>query len=239
MDEWWTYRPSDLLMFSPSIYWRLFESLNRFGWPVAVLAVALGSVIWAAQRRAQTRCGGGDIGEDIGGTGSARFAALLMAGCCLFVAWAFFWERFAPIYSAAPAFAALFTLQAACWAVLAASPWVRWAPRSRRTKIGVFLAGWAVIGHPALALVFGRSVWQTEWFGLAPDPTVLGGLALLLMLDLSRFRSSRMLGRALSAVLLLWCAITSLSLWTLGEWQALVVLALSLLALGAGALRQR
>ena len=38
---------------------------------------------------------------------------------------------------------------------------------------------------------------------------------------------------------LLWCAISSLSLWTMGEWQGLVVLALGLLALGAGALRHR
>ena len=231
MDEWWTYRPSDLLMFSPSIYWRLFESLNRTAWPMVLLAAALGSVIWAARRRSHT---GG-----LGATGSARFAALLMAGCSLFVAWAFFWQRFAPIYSAAPVFAALFVVQAAGWALLAANPGLRWAQRSRRTAFGLFLAGWALVGHPVLALVFGRPLWQAEWFGLAPDPTVLGGLALLLMLDLSRFRASRVLGWALWILSLSWCAISSLSLWTMGEWQGLVVLALGLLALGAGTLRHR
>lgn len=231
MNEWWTYRPADLLMFSPTIYWRLFESINRFAWPMAVLAVVLGLVIWAARHRVHT--------ENLGASASARSAALLMAGYCLFVVWAFFWQRFAPINSAAPAFAALFAFQAACWAVLAASPGVRWAPRSRRTGFGAFLAGWAVLGHPALALVSGRSVWQTEWFGLAPDPTVLGGLALLLMLDLSRFRAFRMLGRALWAVLLCWCAITCLTLWTLGEWQALVVLAFGLLAVFASRCERR
>jgi hypothetical protein len=233
MDEWWSYRPSDLLMFSPSIYWRLFESLNRVAWPLAAvwLAVALGSVAcWALRRR---RAGNPD------GAASARAALVLMAGCWLFVAWAFFWQRFAPIYSAAPVFAALFTLQAAGWALLAASPGVRWARRSRRTEIGVALAGWTLFGQPALAWWFGRPLWQAEWFGLAPDPTALGGLALLLMLDLSRHRASRVLGRALWVWPLLWCAVTSLSLWTLGEWQALLVLALGLLALGAGTLRQR
>ncbi len=233
MDEWWTYRPSDLLMFSPSIYWRLFESLNRFAWPLvaALLTLALGSLAWWAFRRRRT-------GQHPS-AGSARAALVLMAGCWLFVAWAFFWQRFAPIYSAAPVFAALFTLQAAGWALLAAAPGVRWARWSPRTGMGAALAGWALLGQPALAWLFGRPLWHAEWFGLAPEPTALGGLALLLMLDLSGHRASRLLGRALWVWPLSWCAIASLSLWTLGESQAMVVLALGLLALGAGALRQR
>lgn len=231
MDEWWTYRPSDFLMFSPSIYWRLFESLNRFGWPLALLAVTVVSVIWAARRRAHTK------GAEE--TGSVRLAALLLAGCCLLVAWAYFWQRFTPIYSAAPVFAALFALKAAGWVLLAASPGVRWAPRGLGSEIGVWLAGWALIGHPLLALVFGRPLWQAEWFGLAPDPTVLGGLALLLMVDTTQLRTSRLIGRALWVVSLSWCAISSLSLWTLGERQGLVLLTLGLLALGAGTLRHR
>lgn len=229
MDEWWTYRPSDLLMFSPSIYWRLFESLNRFAWPIA--ALLLFAAFWAGFRC--LRRGQPD------GPGSARCALVLMAGCWLFVSWAFFWQRFAPIYPAAPAFAALFAVQAAGWVLLAASPGLRWARRSRRTDVGIFLAGWALVGQPALALVFGRPVWQAEWFGLAPDPTALGGLGLFLMLDVSRLRSTRVIGRVLWSGPLLWCAATSLSLWTMGELQALLVLALGLLALCAGGLRQR
>jgi len=103
----------------------------------------------------------------------------------------------------------------------------------------VLLAGWAFFGYPVLAPVFGRSLWQAEWYGLAPDPTVLGGLALLLMLDLSRHRTSHILFWALWLVSLLWYAISSLTLWTLDEWQGLVVLTLGLLALTAGTLRHR
>lgn len=229
MDEWWTYRPADLLMFSPAIYWRLFESLNRVAWP---LAAVLGLVVlWAGQRRWRS-------GQP-GGPGSARLALVLLASCWLLVAWAFFWQRLAPIYPAASVLAALFAAQAAGWALLAASPGLRWAPRSRRTDIGLLLAAWALVGQPALALVAGRPGWQAEWFGLAPDPTALGSLGLLLMLDVSRQGAARVLGRALWAGPLLWCAATSLSLWTMGEPQALVVLALGLLALGAGALRPR
>lgn len=229
MDEWWTYRPADLLMFSPAIYWRLFESLNRVAWPLVALwwLVAL----WAVLGRWRSGLPGGP--------GSVRWALVLMAGGWLFVAWAFFWQRLAPIHPAAPALAALFAVQAAGWALLAACPGLHWARRSRRTDIGMLLAGWALVGQPALALVAGRPVWQAEWFGLAPDPTALGGLGLLLMLDVSRRRAALVIGRALWVWPLLWCAATSLSLWTLGEPQALVVLALGLLALAAGAQRPR
>ena len=42
MSEWWTYAPSDFLMFSPRVYYRLFEFYNRSFWPVAVVSLSLG-----------------------------------------------------------------------------------------------------------------------------------------------------------------------------------------------------
>ena len=42
MSEWWTYRPSDFLLFSPRTYYRLFELYNAEVWPGHVLALALG-----------------------------------------------------------------------------------------------------------------------------------------------------------------------------------------------------
>ena len=41
MSEWWTYRPSDLLMFAPRTYWRLFELHNESLWPMQVLTALL------------------------------------------------------------------------------------------------------------------------------------------------------------------------------------------------------
>jgi hypothetical protein len=29
MSEWWTYRPEDFLLFSPRVYWRMFELQNE------------------------------------------------------------------------------------------------------------------------------------------------------------------------------------------------------------------
>lgn len=227
MDAWWSYRPSDLLMFSPAIYWRLFESLNRQAWPfgMALLVAGVGIGWWWARAAACAV--------------SARGAAALMALAWLWVAWAFFWRRFAPINTAAETFAWMFWAQAAGLVGLALSPGLRWAPlRHGRSRVGLVLGVWALIGHPALAWVFGRPGIQAEWFGLAPDPSAIGALALLLLLDAPR-PLSQALWRALWILPLVWCAITGLTLWTLGEAQAWVMLALAGVALGAVALGRR
>ena len=45
MSEWWTYRPEDFLLFSPRVYWRMFELHNAALWPLQVLALAAGLII--------------------------------------------------------------------------------------------------------------------------------------------------------------------------------------------------
>ena len=45
MSEWWTYRPSDFLMFAPRTYWRLFELHNEAWWPAQPLLVLALSLI--------------------------------------------------------------------------------------------------------------------------------------------------------------------------------------------------
>jgi hypothetical protein len=229
MDEWWSYRPADLLMFSPAIYWRLFESLNREAWPWAVV-LGLGMVClgaWWARAGRPHRPGRAR-------PASARGAVVLLALAWLGVAWAFFWQRFAPISTAAEIFAWGFVGQALGLVLLAVCPGLRWATSlSLRTGIGLGLGAWALVGHPALAVVFERPMVQAEWLGLAPDPTVVATLAVLLLLDAPRHGFARGLLRALWALPLLWCAITGVTLWTLGETQALVIAALALMAMGA------
>ena len=65
-----------------------------------------------------------------------------------------------------------------------------------------------------------------------PDPTVIGTLGWLLLLQ-GRRTAARLLLRGLWAVPLAWCAITAATLGTMGEWSALVPLAAALLALVA------
>ena len=63
--------------------------------------------------------------------------------------------------------------------------------------------------------LLGRPWAQVELFGLAPDPTVVGTLGLVLLAD-GRIRW------ALLAIPLLWCAVTGLTLWAMGSPDALV-----------------
>jgi hypothetical protein len=134
----------------------------------------------------------------------------------------------------------LFLGQVFGFLLLALSPGLQWASRlNLRTGMGLALGAWAVIGHPALALVSGRPVLQAEWLGLAPDPTALAALAFLLLLDTPMHPFTRFLQRALWWMPLLWCAVTSLTLWTLGETQAGVVLGLAGAALVVALRRRR
>ena len=45
MTEWWTYAPEDFLLFSPRVYWRMFELHNAAVWPSQALALLVGAAI--------------------------------------------------------------------------------------------------------------------------------------------------------------------------------------------------
>ncbi|MFO1327913.1 MAG: DUF6064 family protein [Rubrivivax sp.] len=166
--EWWTYRPSDFIMFSPRLFARLFESINAQGWPLALAFVAGG--LWLLLRRPT-------------GTASARGTLAALALAWGASGWLFHWQRFAPINWPAQGAAWLFGTQALLLATAAARAPVRWHAPSTRRRAGLALAAWALLGHPLLAGLFGRPWRQAELVGLAPDPTALATLAALLLLQ--------------------------------------------------------
>ena len=210
MSEWLSYRPSDFLMFAPRIYWRLFEAQNQTFWPLPLLlpAAALAWLLWFLRGR----------------DAAARVSALGLGLIWLGVAWAFLWQRYAPINWAAEAFAAVFALQGLglLWAGIGRPQPIAAVPRQR--QVGLALLLWALFGHPLLAALGGRPWSQAEIFGLAPDPTAIGTLGWLLLLDRPA---------AGWVVPLLWCAISAATLATMGSAQALVPLAAAGLAVGA------
>ena len=95
MSEWWTYRPEDFLLFSPRVYWRMFELHNASLWPLHVLTLGADLIIILLIAR---RSGIG-----------ARWIAFILAMLWIFVGWSFLWNRYATINWAAayvaPAFA--------------------------------------------------------------------------------------------------------------------------------------
>lgn len=200
MSEWWTYTLSDFLMFSPRTYWRLVELYNRDFWPLQLPLLAAGlAALWlAAVRRVQ----------------AFRWLAVALSATWLWVGWAFLWERYASINWAAQYVALAFAAQAA----LLLTAGVVCGPASRPP--GAAMRGFggllAVAGlvYPLLGLAAGRPWVQAEVFGLAPEPTALFTLGLLLLGGQPASRAGRALLFAIPLLCLLLGAATA---WTFFE----------------------
>ena len=212
MSEWWSYRLSDLLMFSPETYYRLFELYNASIWPMQIAALASGGVIFALMLSRLPWSG--------------RAVSLLLAISWLFVAYAYFYTRYATINIAAPYYALAFAGQAVVLLLIGGAAgkltfeqrhgWVR------RAGLALFFIELAV--QPLTGPLLGRSWAAIELFGIAPDPTVLATLGALLAADRMRFE--------LFVIPLLWCAVTGATMWSMQSPDALLMPALGLLALG-------
>lgn len=219
MDDWLSYRPSDFLMFSPRVYWRLFETLNEAWWPAQPFLVAAGAGCLWALRRPQR-----------GGTAPAlRGTACFLAACWALAGWAFLLERFAPVNWPARAYAVVFALQAAALLVPALAGGLRLAADPLRRAAALMLGLWGLAAHPLLAVAGGRGWAQAEVFGLAPDPTAIGTLAFLLAVS-GDSGAARTWLRALWILPLGWCGLSAVTLATMGSPQAWAILAAALLA---------
>jgi heme exporter protein D len=207
MTEWWTYRPSDFLMFAPATYWRLFELHNAAWWPVQPLLIAL-PLAWLA-RTARP------------GPGTPRAGAAGLALAWAFVGTAFVLGRYARINWGASALATLPLITALVLGLLATQADLRTTADPARRRTGSLLVAWATIAHPLLAWVSGRPLAQAEVIGLAPDPTAIATLGLLLTAGAATIATRRLLKAAWTATIG-WCAISAATLWTMGAVQAVV-----------------
>ena len=210
MSEWWTYRPADLLMFSPGTYYRLFELYNAALWPAQLVALGAGLAVLLLMVR--------------GPWWRGRFIAGLLAALWLAVAWAYFLERYAAINLAAPYFVWGFVAQACLLTVIgvAMGRLTFDDAMSPISRAGVALFAFALVLQPLIAPLTGRGWLGAEVFGLAPDPTVLGTIGVLLAADRVRW--------ALLVLPVLWCAVTGAILWTMGSPEALLMPLAGLLA---------
>ena len=224
MSDWLSYRPSDFLMFAPRTYWRLFELHNSAWWPAQPLAVLAGLcwMVWlmgVPARRSASQL-------------ALRAGAAGLSAAWLFVGVAFVLDRYAAVNWAASGFAFGFVLQALGLTALVTRSDLRTVAPGPRRHIGLALCLWALLGHPLLALAFGRPWTQAEVFGLAPDPTAIATLGLLLCAAAQR-RVTAWLLRVLWTLTVAWCAVSSATLWTLGSAQGWVLMGLTLVSLVA------
>lgn len=224
MSEWWTYRLSDFLLFSSQTYYRLFELYNAAIWPGQVIAVVLGIAICMLLRRPDSLRG--------------RLIAAILAACWLWIAFAFHLRRYATINWAAVYFAWGFGLQAALliWSGVLRGR-LKFEPRGDRVaRIGLWIVLFALFVQPLIGPLLGRGWRQVEIFGVAPDPTAVATLGLLLVVA-GRVRWELMV------LPLIWCAISGATLWTLkapDKWVMPLAGALALtLAIWRTAARRR
>ena len=206
----WSYRLSDFLLFSPRVYWRMFELHNAALWPLPLAMLALGIAMLAVIILRPRQSG--------------RLVAILLAVLWAWVGWSFVWERYATINWAAAYAAPLFAIEALLLLVGAGiAKRLSFDQRGARRAVGLLLIAIA-IAYPLLAPLFGRPLQAAEFFGVAPDPTAIGTLGFLVMA-----RGKSVL--PLYLVPVLWCLMSGLTLWAMEDAQAWV-LALALTMLG-------
>ena len=218
MPEWWTYGLSDFLLFSPRTYYRLIERHNAAVWPAQLVTLGLGlGILWMLGRPAAAR---------------GRVIAGLLAPLWAWVAWAFVWRRYAGINWAASYFVWLYAVEVVLLVWIGV---VRGELSLRRGRDATWMIGIAVFGislliYPAIAMLAGRGWRQAEIFGVAPDPTVLATLGVLLVTT-SRVRW------ALLAPPIVLCGISAATLWAMESpeaWLMLTGLVLAGVALRPG-----
>jgi hypothetical protein len=199
MSEWWTYSLSSFLLFSPRTYYRLFELYNLAVWPLQIVALALGFVILVLIWRAPVWSG--------------RAVATILVACWLFVAWAYLLERYDSINWIARYFAIGFAVQAALliWTGIIRDR-LRFDLGGISGRFGLTILLYVLVIYPLIPWLAGRPWTQAEIFGLAPDPTAIATLGILLATDRPRWR--------LLVLPLLWCMISGLTLWTMEQPEA-------------------
>ena len=213
MSEWWTYTLTDFLLFSARTYYRLFELYNASVWPLQIVTLALGLAIFILMMR--------------GAAWSGRAVAAILVALWLLVAWAYLLERYDTINWAARYFAIGFAAQAALlvWTGVVRDK-LRFDTGNITGKIGFGLFLYALAIHPLIAPLTGRPWTQAEIFGLAPDPTAIATLGIL--------AASARPSLLLFVIPVLWCLLTSLTLWAMESPEAPAAITLGLIALAAG-----
>ncbi|MGE0745565.1 MAG: DUF6064 family protein [Rhodospirillales bacterium] len=214
MAEWWTYRLSDFLLFSPRTYWRLVELYNQAVWPGHLLAVAAGGAIVALLFVRRDFLHRDFLHRDWAGRAICAILALAWA----WVGWAWLLERYDTINWAARWFAAGFGVQAALLlgaGAIAGRVGFRIGPEPR-SRIGLGLIGAALLAMPFVAPLGGRPWTQIEVFAAMPDPTAVATLGAL---TLAHGRAAWLLW----PVPLAWCAVGGATLWTMGAAEAFLM----------------
>lgn len=213
MPEWWTYRLSDFLLFSPRTYYRMIERFNEAWWPVHILTLMLGCMILLLLLRSRPA--------------QPRAIWVTLALLWTWVGWTFLWRRYTAINWAAAYLLPLFALQAL---LLVRAGWAgkpSFVAAGRGTRgLGIVLLAGSLVLYPAIAPLVGRPWQQAEVFGMAPDPTATATVGLSLLVNPGT-------PGWLLVIPVLWCFISGLTLWAMGSPEAWLPPAVAVVGVGS------
>jgi hypothetical protein len=199
MSEWWTYRLEDFLLFSPGVYWRMFELHNVRFWPLHLPTLAAGLAIILFMLRLPQNHG--------------PWIAFILAVLWAFVGWSFVWGRYAAINWAIAYVAPAFGLQALLLGFVGAVGGLAFDRKDIAARLGLLIALLGFLAYPFLAPLFGRPWTGVEAFGIAPDPTAVVTLGILLA-------AGGRLVPLLFPIPFLWLLVSGFTLSAMGDAQA-------------------
>jgi hypothetical protein len=212
--ELFSYRLEHLLPFSREVYFRLFTLHNEALWPAHVAAIIfVGLIAWRVVR------------------GDGRTVSALLALIWVFVGWTFFFERYESLLWAAPQIGIGFFVQGALFGAAAIGNWLDLDDTGGLRGVGLAVAIASVVAMPFLGPLAGRAWSGVELFGIAPDPTVVGTLGLLLAVRSRRW--------PFFVIPLLWCVFTGATAVAMGYWLGLVTPAAGAVVLVLSILQKR
>jgi hypothetical protein len=160
-----------VLPFSAEQFFDVFESYNLAIWPVQLVAYGLGllAVVLAAGRR----------------PAFGRAVTAVLAAFWLWNGVAYHLLSFSQINGLAVVFGVLFAVQAVLFLWLGvARPTLTFRPRADiRGILGAVFVGYAMVLYPLLGMAQGHIFPRAPVFGVAPCPTTIFTLGLLLWAD--------------------------------------------------------
>ena len=209
-----------MLPYTAEVLSTLFEQYNRAIWPAQIIGLAIGIALIALAFR-PIRGGGRVIG-------------LGLAAAWAWTGWVFHFRTLAPMDFSAPVYGAAFLLQAALLA------WAFGIRNAASFRVRPDTAGWTGMGLVAFGLIaypliagFAGDGWTSaRLFGVAPGPTAMVTLGLLLLTE-SRTPLH------LTIVPLLWCLIGGVTAWFLGVAEDLLLPPAAIVALYVAVRRNR
>ena len=206
-----TYSLIDFFPFLPEVYFRLFVRLNQNVWPAHLLTVLAGlGALWLAWR------------------GRGRWVGVILCAGWALVGWAYHLDMYANLNWAGTYFGWAFVAQGA---ILLAYGLLGRLDRQPDQSLGgpgwmgLALAVFGLVIYPLLIPLTGRQWAGVEVFGIAPNPTAIATLGLVLLARRTRW--------LLLLIPVLWSVVAGATAWAM-EWPAgLVVPACALVALVA------